>query len=124
MAFECPSCSAPTLEISFSLELTPQGDDDEVTMQTLKCAGCDFHGVGVYRESRHGSLSSESWSHQGYPVNDEALERIYEALLLCPRPRDRRCSCPTHAAFAHQNWVNPPHLGIDTAQRFEMRLVR
>jgi len=124
MAFECPACGDPKLEISFSLELPPQGDDDEITLETLKCAGCDFYGVAVYRESRHGSLGSESWRHQGYPVEDETLERLYEALLLCPKPRDRRCPCPTHVSFGQQNWVNPVHLGIDTAQRFEMRLVR
>ena len=123
MAFECTSCGDPTLEISFSMELPPQGDDDEVTVQTLKCAGCGFHGVAIYRESRHGSLGSESWRHDGYPVEDEALERLYEALLLCPKPRDRRCSCPTHTAFAQQNWANPAHLGIDTTHRFEMSLV-
>ena|SRR5579859_1253236 len=124
MAFECPSCGDPRLEISFSLELPPQGDDDEITLQTLKCLGCDFHGVAVYRESRHGSLGSESWSHDGYPVEDEVLERLYEALLRCPKPLDRRCPCPTHAAFAQQNWVNPAHLGIDATHRFEMRLMR
>jgi hypothetical protein len=124
MAFECPACGDPKLEISFSLELPPQGDDDEITLQTLKCAGCGFHGVAVYRESRHGSLDSESWRHDGYPIEDEALERLYQALLLCPKPRDKRCPCPTHVAFAQRNWVNPAHLGTDTARRFEMRLVR
>lgn len=124
MAFKCPACDAPKLEISFTLELPPQGDDDEITLQTLKCAGCGFHGVAVYRESRHGSLDSESWSHNGYPIEDKALERLNEALLLCPNHRDKRCPCPTHVAFAQKNWVNPVHLGIDTERRFEMRLVR
>ncbi len=124
MAFECTACGDPKLEISFSLELPPQGDDDEITLQTLKCAGCDFHGVAVYRESRHGSLHSESWRHDGYPIEDDALERLYEALLLCPKPGDKRCPCPTHLAFAQQNWINPAHLGTDTTRRFEMRLVR
>jgi len=71
MAFECPACGDPKLEIRFSLELPPQDDDDEITLQTLKCAGCGFYGVAVYRESRYGSLSPESWRHQGYPVDDE-----------------------------------------------------
>jgi hypothetical protein len=71
MAFKCSSCGDPRLEISFSLELPPQGDDDEVTVQTLKCAGCGFYGVAVYRESRHGTLGSESWSYDGYPIEDE-----------------------------------------------------
>lgn len=124
MPFECPACDDPKLEISFSLELPSQGDDDEITLQTLKCSGCRLHGLAVYRESRHGNLGSESWRHDGYPIDDEALERLYEALLLCPKPRDRRCSCPTHTTFAQQNWVNPSHPGVDTAQRFEMRLGR
>jgi hypothetical protein len=124
MSFKCPSCDAAKLEISFSLELPPQGDDHEITLQTLKCVGCGFHGVAVYRESRHGSLDSESWSHDGYPIEDEAMEHLYKALLICPNPRDRRCPCSTHVSFAQQNWVNPAHLGSDTARRFEMRLVR
>jgi hypothetical protein len=124
MAFHCPSCGGKTLGITFALELPPGSEDDEITLQTLKCAACDFYGVAVYRESRQGSLDCESWRHDGYPIEDEALERIYEALLLCPKPRDRRCPCPTHTSFAQQNWVNPVHFGIDTAQRFEMRLVR
>lgn len=98
------------LEISFSLELPLQGDDDEITLQTLKCAGYGFHGVAAYRESRHGNLGSESWTHDGC-LEDEAMERFYEVLLLCPKPRDRRCSCPAHVAFAQQDWVNPAHLG-------------
>lgn len=122
MAFKCPACDAPKLEISFSMELPPQGDNDEITLQTL--TRCGFHGVAVYRESRHGSLDSESWSHDGYPIENEALERLCEALLLCPKPRDKRCPCPTHLAFAQQNWVDPAHLGIVTARRFAMRLVR
>ena len=124
MPFECPSCRRKSMEISFSLELLPQGDDDEITLQTLQCAACGFHGAAVYRESRHGNLGSESWSHDGYPIADEPLERLYKALLICPRPGDRRCPCPTHAAFAQQNWVNPAHLGVDTARRFEMHVVR
>lgn len=107
MAFDCPACDAPKLEISFSLELPPQGDDDEITLQTLKCTACDFHGVAVYRESRQGSLGSESWSHAGYPIEDGPLERLYKALLICPKHRDRRCPCPTHAAFAQQKLGEP-----------------
>ena len=124
MAFECPSCNGPKLEISFSLELPSQGDDDEIALQTLKCAGCGFQSVAAYRESRHGSLHSESWSHDGYLIEDEPLERLYDALLVCPAPRDKHCPCPTHASFARQNWVNPAHLGIDTERRFSLRLVR
>jgi hypothetical protein len=124
MPFECPACDDPKLEISFSLELPPQGDDDEITLQTLKCAGCGFNGVAVYRESRHGSLDSESWNHNGYPIDDSYLERLYEALLLCPKPSNKHCPCPTHVAFAQQNWVAPAHLRIDMERRFEMRLAR
>ena len=124
MAFQCPSCRGTTLEITFALELPPSGDDDEITLQTLKCAACDFRGVAVYRESRHGSLDSESWQHDGYPIDDAALEDLDEALLLCPAPRDRRCRCATHVLFAQRSWANPAHLGVDAAERFEMRLVK
>jgi hypothetical protein len=121
MAFACPSCGDAGLEIAFSLELPPRGDDDEITLQTLKCAACNFRGVAVYRESRHGSLESESWSHDGYPISDAALERLNVALLRCPTPRDKRCQCPTHISLASEDWIAPKHLGSDPAQRFELR---
>jgi len=46
MAFECPSCGDPKLEISSSLELPPRGDDGWGTLQNLKYAGYGLHACG------------------------------------------------------------------------------
>ena len=105
MAFQCPSCGGPKLEITFSLELPPSGDDDEITLQTLKCAACDFRGVAVYRESRHGSLDSESWQHDGYPIGDAELEGLYEALLTLS------CSPQQALPVLHAHLFCPTKLG-------------
>src|ERR1051326_571204 len=124
MAFHCPSCGGKTLGITFALELPPGSEDDEITLQTLKCAACDFYGVAVYRESRQGSLDCESWRHDGYPIEDEALERIYEALLLCPKPRDRRCPCPTHTSFAKKTGETAVFFEFERAKGLKLRVVR
>ena len=123
MPFECPSCGGKTMALTFAMELPPTDVDDEVALQTLKCPACDFHAIGVYRESRRGRMESESWYHDGYPVTDEGLEKLYEAFLLCPSPGDRSCQCPTHRQFAQQNWVGPDVPGADSQRRFKLRLV-
>jgi hypothetical protein len=112
------------MEIPFAFELPPSADDDEVTLQTLKCPDCAFRGAAVYRESRHGRLDSESWDHEGYSMSPEAFERLDQALTLCPSPSNRRCRCATHLVFADQNWNNPAQLGIDPSRRFSMRWTR
>lgn len=111
------------MEITFSLELPPDDSADEIALQTLNCPACDFRGVAVYRESRRGSLSSESWHHDGYPITKDGLEALYKALLLCPSPADRRCRCATHLQFSQQNWISPELPGIDSTRRFTMRLI-
>jgi hypothetical protein len=124
MSFVCPVCDQSSLSITFSVELLPSGDDDEVTLQTVKCAECTFRGLAVYRESRHGSLDSESWQHDGYVISDEAMERLLETMLLCPSPKNRRCACEAHASLGKQDWSAPAASGIEVTQRFEMRRAR
>jgi len=124
MPFQCPSCEGNSLEITFSLELPPNNLDDEAALQTVKCRGCDFLAIAVYRESRRGRLDSESWSHSGYEVSAETLEPLLETLLQCPSPRDRRCQCPTHIRFGTQAWINPAQHGMDVRKSFTMRPAR
>lgn len=124
MPFACPSCGGNAMEITFSLELPPDDSDDEITLQTLQCPGCDFQGAAVYRESRRGSFHSESWHHEGYPISDDGLEQLHTALMLCPAPADRQCRCGTHTQFSQRNWVNPQLPGLDGERRFNMQLVR
>jgi len=51
MAFECPACGDPKLEISSSLELPPQGDDAWGTLQNPSVPGTAFTCVALYWES-------------------------------------------------------------------------
>lgn len=53
------------------------------TLQVLECAGCGFHALAVYRESRHGALDSEAWRHEGYRVSGG-------------------CQCSTHRRLGQQ----------------------
>jgi len=68
MPFLCPSCNKPSLEIVRSIELPPDDEWDEITVQTLVCSGaaCGFSGIGIYEESRRGALDSECVRHTGY----------------------------------------------------------
>jgi hypothetical protein len=111
------------MNITFALELPPTEIDDEVALQTLKCTDCGFRGIAVYRESRRGRLDSQSWHHEGYPITDAALEKLYQEFLLCPSPRDRSCGCATHRRLSQQSWMYPVWPGVDSQARFSMRLV-
>lgn len=112
------------MSIAFSLELPPGGSDDEVSLQTVKCADCEFGGIAVYRESRRGSLSSESWHHDGYEVTEHSLLSLMETLVLCPSPADRRCRCSTHQSLGTRHWSDPAQNGIEVKREFRMNLVK
>jgi len=113
------------IELTHSLELPPDGYSDEITLQVVSCFSCHFRGVAVYEESRHGSLDSESWQHNGYQVSAEALESLVNAIGLCPSPRNTRCECPTHTSIRKMN-KHYGRYGLNAANignHFEMRLV-
>lgn len=107
MAFKCPSCQGNSLAIDMSLELPPGGFDDETSVQTVKCEACQFRGIAVYRESRRGSLTSESFHHLGYEVSDGDLEFVLSGLRLCPDRANKDCQCETHLAWAKRHWSAP-----------------
>ena len=96
MALICPDCKAKALEIAQTLALPPDGDNDEVTLQTIRCAQCGLQALAVYAESRHGSLDSESWRHTCYRVSEEDFQAVSLAIQRCPRSNDRQCHCATH----------------------------
>jgi len=122
MSFECPQCEAGSLHIGITLELPATGDDDEVQIQLLKCAACGFEALGVYRESRHGSLDDrESWHHDGYQVKASGLESLRRAIELCPGRKDRRCGCGTHASLAKCDWAAVTGCGLEVERRFAMK---
>jgi hypothetical protein len=122
MAFKCPSCLGNKLKIDLGLQLWP-GDVDEEHVQTVKCEGCGFRGIAVYRESRRGSLKSESVWHDGFEVSDKDMEFMLNGIQRCPSPRDRHCQCETHLAWRKFNWVAPQHSGMTVKRQFRMNLV-
>src|SRR5258708_19227413 len=100
MSYECPQCAAAALEIGVTIELHATRDDDEVQIQLLKCAACGFEALGVYRESRHGSLDDrDSWHHDGYQGKASGLESLRRAIELGPGSKDRPCRCGTHPSL-------------------------
>lgn len=125
MTFVCPDCEARALEIGDSLELPPDADDDEITLQTVVCAQCGLQAVAVYRESRRGALDSEAWRHEGYRVAEKDFRDIRASIRRCPAPRDNRCPCPTHTRLGLRSgtrWDGLRLSGIDVHGVFEMRL--
>ena len=120
MAFICPACGDGNLHISCVLELPSNDADDETSLQLVKCAACGFIGMAVYRENRRGSLQSESWHHTGYQLSGNSIKEFGDALLVCPEPSDRRCSCATHREYSRGDWINPAEHGMEIEKRFPM----
>ena len=101
MALLCLACNFPSLEIVDSLELGPDGTNDEITLQTLSCSSCDFLGVAVYEESRRGG--GESWHHFGCRTTPSGFAELSRALRACPAPREPRCGCVAHEKYRAKN---------------------
>lgn len=80
MNWICPNCRKPTAEVTHSAEVGPDGDDDEVTVQLVKCGDCNFSGIAVYRENRRGRLDSEHWRHDGYRLAPNDMTQLQAAL--------------------------------------------
>jgi hypothetical protein len=66
MSLRCSNCNKPYLQITLSADIDPGYNFDERTIQIIECASCDFKGIGIYEESRRGSLDSESFNHIAY----------------------------------------------------------
>ena len=124
MPFLCPECGSMSLSIVQSIELPYDARSDEITLQVVECSGCRFSGIAVYEESRRGGLDSESVDHQGYRVSAEVLGTLKRTISRCPRPREPRCGCRTHATLGRRNelsrwdWLERTNVG----KRFRMVL--
>ena len=103
MAFLCPECTVGSLRIEGSLELPPDSRSDEITLQAVSCQDCGFSGLGVYEESRRGSLYSEVWYYTVYRVEEEYREEVLHAIADCPLPRSPHCPCPGHDKLGQRN---------------------
>ena len=124
MAFICPQCTKGAVVIKAAIELPPDSRSDEITLQVVACAVCDFSGVAVYQESRRGALGSESWDHYGYRANEKVVNELSRAIRSCPDTRDARCKCATHRRLAgtdrYGRWRVPPE--IESGAVFAMRM--
>ena len=127
MAFVCPECLTPgALHITASLQLPADSRSDDIALQIVECANCQFEGIAVYEESRRGALDAEAWEHTGYRVRSESVQRLREAVRQCPAPSDTDCQCPIHRQIGRADprgrWQGLDDL--ETLDAFPMRLVR
>jgi len=98
MGFSCPDCRFPArFEIASSLELPPDTNWDEISMQIVRCANCGFCGVALYQESRRGAFGKSLIVHQGYAVALQNIGILEQAIATCPSPGDHHCECRSHA---------------------------
>ena len=123
-AFRCPQCGEGALEITASLEIPPDRDWDEITLQLVGCLHCRLGALGVYQETRRGRLDSESWSHTGYRLDPPDAQRIDEIISRCPRPHDSDCLCSAHLELGRTNsrlqWDGIAHLPLMAYFKMEM----
>jgi hypothetical protein len=125
MSFRCPQClTRNSLEITLSIELSPDRQSDEISLQVVTCSACAFRGLAVYAESRHGRLDSESWEHIGYWVSPDAIESVSATIRSCPDPFNSRCSCSAHTSLGEQDvygtWCGL--LEMERGHTFKMRI--
>lgn len=110
MAFWCPQCeTSGTLTITHTLELPPDRQLEEITLQVVNCRRCGFSGLAVYEEARRGRLDGDNWQHIGYQIRNAEVGQLIDDILACPEPHNPRCNCPTHRAYGKQDakglWV-------------------
>lgn len=118
MGFQCPDCNKKTLAIIERIELPSDARSDEITLQVIRCGGCNFEGIAIYEESRRGALDSESVDHYGYTLDGKELKSIISLIKRCPEPSNSRCACDSHEKLNERNgygrWVRP---GFTAEQR-------
>jgi predicted RNA-binding Zn-ribbon protein involved in translation (DUF1610 family) len=124
MPLICPKCGEGSLKIEEGIELPPDSRSDEITVQILRCNSCGFNGLGVYEESRRGSLDSESIDHRGYHVDSREINDLRNKIRQCPEPNNPRCKCSVHSilgsidGIGRWSWLNQiQHQGI-----FELKI--
>ena len=125
MSMICPECGSNTLEITQSLDLPPDGRNDEIILQVVQCGACKFHGLAVYGESRRGALDSDSWEHEGYRVDEQNFQVVVNAIRQCPKPGDRRCQCSTHQSYGQpteNRWDGLTKNGIKILGYFDIKI--
>jgi len=124
MSYLCPVCKADdSLKCNCSIELPPAFFADEYSIAVVECLSCRFQGVTTCRESRWGSLDSESVSYFCHKVADTDLERLFGLIRGCPEPSNRRCQCRSHELLAKTDSMGAYDLAliVPVQQTFEMK---
>jgi Zn ribbon nucleic-acid-binding protein len=107
MAFLCPKCDQPRLEIELSIELPADDSWDENSVQLAACQACGLRAITLYQESRRGSLQDEAWQHFGAVISAEAYQLLAEMFSGCPAPMDRSCRCTAHRCVDVESFFQP-----------------
>lgn len=112
MPFICPDCTTATLAITASIALPPDARSDEIDLQIVTCATCDFRAMAIYEASRRGA--EELWHHEGYRVQPAQQDRFQRRIGLCPEPANPYCPCAVHRELGVQDsqgrWCEPDNL--------------
>ncbi len=104
MPFRCPQCQTrDSLDIQLSIELSPDRQTEEISLQVIGCSACAFRGLAVYSEARGSFQGAETWKHIGYWVSPDAVESVSAAIRACPDPHSRACACPSHTGLGQKD---------------------
>jgi hypothetical protein len=125
MPFRCPQClTRDSLEIQNSIELPPDRQTEEISLQVIGCSICTFRGLAVYAEERGSFSGAETWKHIGYWVSPDAVDSVIAAIRSCPDAHNRDCTCPAHTSLGqkdlHGQWRGL--LEMERGHTFLMRL--
>jgi predicted Zn-ribbon and HTH transcriptional regulator len=125
MSFRCPQCKTrDTLQIVLSLDLPPDRQTEELSLQVVACRDCGFRALAVYEVARGDCPESESWKHIGYWVSPDAIESVSAAIRSCPEQRNPHCACAAHASLGKKDlrgkWSGL--LELERGHTFAMRL--
>lgn len=125
MSFRCPQCMThDSLDIALAIDLLPDRQTEEISLQVVSCSACAFHGLAVYEEARGSSSGAETWKHIGYWVSPDAVESVSAAIRNCPNCHNPHCECPAHIALGQRNLqgVWRGLLEMERGHTFSMRL--
>jgi hypothetical protein len=125
MPFRCPQClTRDGLDIYKSIELPPDRQSDEISLQVVACSVCKWRGLAVYSEGRGTRHGFDSWKHIGYWVSPDAVESVLAAIARCPDPHNRQCECAAHSALGQAELTGEWRglMEMERGHTFAMRL--
>jgi hypothetical protein len=113
-----------SLEIFTSIELPPDRQAHEISLQVVCCNTCAFRGLAVYQEGRANIHESQSWQHIGYWVSPDAVDSVLSAIQSCPDRLNRDCKCVAHTSLGEKDVRNywKGLLELERGHTFLMRM--